>query len=473
MSHRKLIFVLGWILCAAIGGMGRASAQAPVKSEIETNTFSIVGYDPDKQEWGCAVASKVLGVGAGVPWAKANVGAIATQALTNRDFGPNGLVMLAGGSSPEEVLKKFKDSDPNMDVRQIGIIDAKGNAVSFTGAKCSPWAGHKTGKNYACQGNLLAGEAVVNEMARAFEDTPGRLAGKLIAALVAGDKAGGDKRGKQSAAIVVVADKTGGRGGANDRYLDLRVDDHPEPVAELARLLDLRQGPKQKKKATLAPRLSVQEIDCSTFSIVAYDSDKQEWGCAVASKYLGVGNVVPHARAGAGVVATQASVNIAHGPNGVERLAKGMSAEETLQALKESDPKIEVRQLGIVDAKGNAATFTGKNCIAWAGGKTGKYYACQGNILAGPNVVDDMAKAFEETPGPLAWRMMAALTAGDKAGGDKRGKQSAAILVVRDKRGPNGIGDRYLDFRVDDHQEPVPELARILALRLPRPKSPQ
>jgi uncharacterized Ntn-hydrolase superfamily protein len=245
---------------------------------------------------------------------------------------------------------------------------------------------------------------------------------------------------------------------------------HRNPLCALGFMLCAAIGGLGQARAQVP---SKPEIETNTFSIVGYDPDKQEWGCAVASKYLGVGNVVPHASAGAGVVATQASVNIAHGPNGVALLAKGMSADESMQALKETDPKIEVRQLGIVDAKGNAATFTGKNCNAWAGGKTGKFYACQGNILVGPNVVDDMAKAFEETKGSLAWRLMAALEAGDKAGGDKRGKQSAAILVVRDKKGPNGIGDRYLDFRVDDHQEPVPELARILALRVPRPKAAQ
>jgi uncharacterized Ntn-hydrolase superfamily protein len=117
--------------------------------------------------------------------------------------------------------------------------------------------------------------------------------------------------------------------------------------------------------------------------------------------------------------------------------------------------------------------FTGKNCQAWAGHKTGKNYACQGNILAGEAVVDDMAKAFEETKGPLAWKLMAALEAGDQAGGDKRGKQAAAILVVHDKRGPNGFSDRMIDLRVDDHKEPIAELARILALRVKRPQPPK
>jgi uncharacterized Ntn-hydrolase superfamily protein len=225
----------------------RTAATTP-KLEVEANTFSIVGHDPEKKEWGCAVASKVLAVGAVVPWARANVGAVATQASTNWDFGPDGLGLLAKGLSPEEVLARLKESDPRSEVRQFGIVDAKGNAVAFTGGKCSAWAGHKVGKNYACQGNLLAGEAVIKGMAEAFEETAGRLAWKLMAALEAGDKAGGDKRGKQSASILVVADRTSGRGGANDRYLDLRVDDHPEPVAELARLLTLRIGPKPKKK---------------------------------------------------------------------------------------------------------------------------------------------------------------------------------------------------------------------------------
>jgi uncharacterized Ntn-hydrolase superfamily protein len=212
------------------------------------------------------------------------------------------------------------------------------------------------------------------------------------------------------------------------------------------------------------------EIEANTFSIVAYDPDQQEWGVAVASKYLAVGSVVPWAKAGVGAVATQAQVNITLGANGLELLAKDMSAEEVIKTLGDGDKQIQVRQLGVVDAKGQAAGFTGKKCAAYAGHKTGKHYTCQGNILAGEAVIDDMVKAFEDAKGPLAWRMMAALEAADKAGGDKRGKQSAAILVVRDKRGPNGIGDRFVDLRVDDHKEPIPELARILSLRIKRPQ---
>ncbi len=209
----------------------------------------------------------------------------------------------------------------------------------------------------------------------------------------------------------------------------------------------------------------------ATFSIVAYDPAAKEWGVAVASKYLAVGSAVPFAKAGAGAVATQAAVNAALGPKGVELMGEGKTAAEALEALKKSDPGIESRQLGLVDGKGDAVTFTGKRCLAYAGGKTGKHYAVQGNILAGEAVIDEMAKAFEAHPKwPLAWRLQAALEAAEKAGGDKRGKQSAAIVVVRARSGPNGSNDRYVDLRVDDHKAPVEELGRILGLRVRRPK---
>jgi uncharacterized Ntn-hydrolase superfamily protein len=209
--------------------------------------------------------------------------------------------------------------------------------------------------------------------------------------------------------------------------------------------------------------------DVHTFSIAAYDPDAKEWGVAVASKYLAVGSAVPWAKAGVGAVATQARVNATYGPEGLKLLEAGKTAEETVAALTDADKGKEFRQLGVIDAKGDPATFTGTKCVEWAGGKKGKNYTCQGNLLTGAAVVDAMAKAFEETKGPLAWRLMAALEEGEKAGGDKRGKQSAAILVVKDGAGPNQMGDRYLDFRVDDHETPVQELGRILGLRLKPP----
>lgn len=207
-----------------------------------------------------------------------------------------------------------------------------------------------------------------------------------------------------------------------------------------------------------------------TFSIVAYDPERKEWGVAVASKYLAVGAVVPWAKADVGAVATQSLVNVSYGPKGLELLAEGKTAEEVLTLLTDADKGKESRQVGVVDAKGNAASFTGQKCFAWAGGKTGKHYACQGNILTGEDVVGAMAKAFEgaKENERLAWKLMDALEAGEKAGGDKRGKQSAAILVVRAKGGPAGLNDRAIDLRVDDHDTPVQELARILPKALPR-----
>lgn len=202
-----------------------------------------------------------------------------------------------------------------------------------------------------------------------------------------------------------------------------------------------------------------------TFSIAAYDPDKKEWGVAVASKYLAVGAVVPWAKAGVGAVATQSAVNTTYGSRGLELMAEGKPAAEVLKALVEQDKQREVRQVGMVDAKGEVANFTGQRCVAWAGAKSGKHYTCQGNLLTGEKVVEEMAKAFEETKGALALRLMAALEAGEKAGGDKRGKQSAAILVVRKDGGAGGYNDRYIDLRVDDHKEAVQELARILRLR--------
>ena len=216
--------------------------------------------------------------------------------------------------------------------------------------------------------------------------------------------------------------------------------------------------------------VAAPEVRVNTFSIVAYDPEAKEWGVAVASRVLAVGAVVPWARAEAGAVATQSATNVTYGSKGLELLAKGKSAEEVVKELTEADEGRDHRQLGIVDAKGKAANFTGKSCSAWAGAKSGKHYSCQGNLLAGEKVIEDMARAFEETKGPLAWRLLAAMEAGEKAGGDKRGKQSAALLVVARGRGRGGRNDRYLDFRVDDHKGPVEELARILALRLRRPK---
>jgi uncharacterized Ntn-hydrolase superfamily protein/tetratricopeptide (TPR) repeat protein len=210
--------------------------------------------------------------------------------------------------------------------------------------------------------------------------------------------------------------------------------------------------------------------EVNTFSIVAYDPEAKEWAVGVASRVLGVGTIVPWARAGVGAIATQSYANITYGPRGLDLLAQGKSAQEVLDLLVKSDDGRAKRQVGVVDAQGNVANFTGKECNPWAGDKAGKHYTCQGNLLAGEAVIADMSAAFEDAKGPLTWRVMAALEAAEKAGGDKRGKQSAAILVVKEKAGYNGDNDRMVDLRVDDNAEPVKELGRIVALRVKRPE---
>jgi uncharacterized Ntn-hydrolase superfamily protein len=201
-------------------------------------TFSIVGYDPEAQEWGVAVQSKFLGVGALVPWAKAGVGAIATQSWCNTSFGPNGLSLLEQGLSAEEVLEKLLENDEQREYRQVGVVDAQGRGATFTGKECFDWAGGIAGENFACQGNILVNPETVQAMADTFQQAKGDLAQRLVEALDAAQAAGGDSRGKQSAALLVVKEK-GGYGGYNDKYVDLRVDDHVEPIKELKRLLDL------------------------------------------------------------------------------------------------------------------------------------------------------------------------------------------------------------------------------------------
>ena len=175
-------------------------------------------------------------------------------------------------------------------------------------------------------------------------------------------------------------------------------------------------------------------------------------------------------QAGAGAIVTQAEANVTYGPRGLDLLAKGKSAAEVVKFLTDADKGRDNRQVGIVDAQGNPAQFTGKGCDLWAGAKAGKNHVCLGNLLKSQEVVEAMSRTFEKSKGPLAWRLMAALAAGEQAGGDKRGKQSAAILVVRAGGGYLGLDDRAIDFRVDDHQQPIRELARILALELPPPK---
>ncbi|HTT73306.1 MAG TPA: DUF1028 domain-containing protein [Thermoplasmata archaeon] len=201
-------------------------------------TFSIVACDRDAGLWGVAVQSRFISVGAVVPFARAGVGAIATQAAANVRYGTDGLRLLAEGASASDAVRTLTEADPARDERQLGIVDARGGADAYTGAKCLDWAGHRVGDGYCCQGNILFGPEVVRAMARTYEATPGDLVDRLLAALVAGQREGGDRRGMQSAALLVVR-RDGGYGGGNDRWIDVRVDDHPAPIEELKRIFKL------------------------------------------------------------------------------------------------------------------------------------------------------------------------------------------------------------------------------------------
>jgi uncharacterized Ntn-hydrolase superfamily protein len=221
-------------------------AVPSVDEEHIIATFSVVAFDPETQELGIAVQSKFLGAGAVVPWAKAGVGAIATQAAANTSYGPRGLELLERGLTAQETVDVLIRSDPGKDRRQLGIVDAQGRPATFTGEGCNDYAGGIARGNICVQGNILAGEGVVTEMARAFEETKGDLGDTLIAALEAGQEAGGDSRGRQSAGLLIV--KEGGGYGVIDRFRDIRVYDHQTPIQELKRNYDLHRrtfGPRR------------------------------------------------------------------------------------------------------------------------------------------------------------------------------------------------------------------------------------
>lgn len=213
-------------------------------------------------------------------------------------------------------------------------------------------------------------------------------------------------------------------------------------------------------KSICTPMIQTEFL-ASTFSIVAYDPHAQEWGVAVQSKAFTVGGIVPWARAGVGAVATQATTNMQYGPRGLALLERGLSPLDVIEYLVSRDKGGARRQLALVDAEGHAANYTGNECIKWAGGFAAEDFSVQGNILAGERVITAMARAFQSTQGKLAERLLAALVAGQRAGGDTRGQQSAALLVVRAQSDINGVGDHYVDLRVDDHKTPIVELQRL------------
>jgi uncharacterized Ntn-hydrolase superfamily protein len=239
--------------------------------EPPRGTFSIVAFDPENGDVGVAVESKYFAVGAVVPWARAGVGAVATQAAGRAAYGPEILDLLARGLEPAGAIEHALADDERRETRQLGVVDARGRAAAFTGSECNEWAGHATGSGYAAQGNILAGEEVVAEMARALETTSGALAERLVVALEAAQAAGGDRRGQQSAALVV--ERPGGIPASRedvDRVVDLRVDDHAEPIRELRRLLELhtRMG-----------------LVLETTGLY----ERREWGAAIAATQASLG----------------------------------------------------------------------------------------------------------------------------------------------------------------------------------------
>jgi uncharacterized Ntn-hydrolase superfamily protein len=236
----QIFIVVFCIVVFSINGEAQVASGAGADGREPIATFSIVACDSLTGELGVAVASRFFAVGAVVPWAKADVGAVATQSYANTTFGWRGLELLEKGAAPEEVVQILIRNDDDPKRRQFGIVAADGKSATYTGEGCLAWAGGRNGPNYSIQGNILVSEEVVTAMEKVFLETKGTLAERLYAALLAGDEKGGDSRGKQSAALLVVKENAG-YGGYTDRAIDIRVDDHPEPFKELGRLLKIAQ----------------------------------------------------------------------------------------------------------------------------------------------------------------------------------------------------------------------------------------
>jgi uncharacterized Ntn-hydrolase superfamily protein len=241
-AAERVLMTLGIALAALVAGTGRSAAAQEVPPATVA-TFSIVGFDPTNGDMGVAVQSRYFAVGAVVPWVESGVGVVATQAAVNTGYGPRGLALLRQGLSPQQVIETLlaQDTFPRLTGRQVAVLDASGRVAVHTGEGATEWAGHRSGAYFSAQGNILAGPQVVEAMAQAFQGTAGQLAEKLMAALEAGQEAGGDRRGQQSAALLVVR-RGGGRGYDNDYFVRLHVDDHPTPIAELRRLLTMQLG---------------------------------------------------------------------------------------------------------------------------------------------------------------------------------------------------------------------------------------
>lgn len=257
--------ILAAALCAAAVLPSRSEADMPAVEPPAVATFSIVGYDSATGEAGVAVQSRVFSVGNGVIWGEAEVGVVATQAVVDVGYGPKALALLRAGLPPAEVVERILAEDPDPDPedwpkagRQFSVMDAQGNVATHTGPEAPEWAGHRIGRYCSAQGNILAGPAVVEGMVKAFETTRGHLSHRLLAALEAGQAAGGDTRGMQSAAMLIVR-KDGGIWLHNDVVLRLQVDDHPQPIAELRRLVEKATEQREMVKRWLEEKEKAQQ----------------------------------------------------------------------------------------------------------------------------------------------------------------------------------------------------------------------
>ena len=523
-------------------------------------TYSIIARDPATGELGMGVQSKAFAAGNRAMHAKGGVAVIAHQASANPMYGAIGIDLIERGYSPQEALDMMVASDEGRDRRQVAILDMQGRTAAWSGTGASDWKGHRCGRDYCAQGNILAGPEVVDAMAASIESSTGPLAERLMDALDAAELAGGDARGKQSGAILVVAPRAGS-GGFSDRVVDIRVDDHPRPLEELRRVLNLfRSGqmvrnanaslaegdlegalatataardrspendnawvalaaaqarmerpgdaleslrravelnpgrmrtlPRDQNFASLhenpeflrlvgggdpgpAPDPEAADPlgdeDVSTFSIIGFDPETQELGVGVQSRAFRAGAIVPYAVAGVGAVATQASANQSYGPRAIGLLREGRTPEEVVRIITDEDPGRDVRQVAVIDTQGRVAAHTGADRVArpnqFAGHILGTNYSVQGNTLAGRQVITEMARAYEETDGELAEKLMAALEAGEAAGGDTRGMQAAGIYVVKPIDGTRTT-DKWVDIRVDDAVDPYRELRRLLNISL-------
>src|SRR5437773_1023504 len=237
----------------------------------------------------------------------------------------------------------------------------------------------------------------------------------------------------------------------------------PSPVPRSPPSSSPRRGVSSSTSTSPSSRMA-RALLVATYSIAACDPEAGQWGVATQSKFLAVGSVVPWAEPGVGAIATQAYANPRYGPEGLTLLREGLSPEEVVERLTSADDGRDHRQLGVVDGQGRSASYTGSECMEWAGGRTGDCYAAQGNILVSAETVDAIAETFESSSGPLATRLLDCLDAAQAAGGDRRGQQSAALLIVEKDGGYAGLSDVVVELRVEDHERPLEELRRLYGL---------